>query len=298
METVNEPPMVVVVGETASGKSNISMNIAQQYNGELICADSWTIYDEMNIGTAKPAPEDRKRVRHHLLDVVKPDEDFTAVDFQRLANEAIVDIIERGKLPIMVGGNGLYVDSVLFSYTFLPASSDEEREKLSSMTLEQLRDLAFEKGVDLTGIDRHNKRRVVRAIEAGGERPGHSPMRANTLIIGVKRSKQELRERIEARVEKMFAHGLPHEVKNLVDTYGWETEAMKGIGYREFHGFFEGGVSKNEVKRRIVRSTVRLAKKQRSWFKRNRQIRWVDSEEQALELVHEFLSEHKERRRI
>lgn len=296
MATIDNPyPMVVIVGETAAGKSSLAMHIAQQYNGEIICADSWTVYKEMNIGTAKASPKDREKVSHHLLDIVSPDSDFTAVDFQQRANEAIRDISSRNKLPVMVGGNGLYVDSVLFDYTFLPPGENEERRYLNSLNLEQLHELAREKQIDMTGIDRHNKRRVVRAIEANGQKPGRSPMRKNTLVVGIKRSKQELRDRIEQRVEKMFAQGLPHEVKALINIYGWDVEAMKGIGYREFKGYFNNDISKNEVKRRIVRSTVRLAKKQRSWFKRNRQIEWVTSEAEALKEVHDFLQEHKER---
>lgn len=290
VDAVNRP-MIVIVGETASGKSSLSLTLAQQYDGEIICADSWTIYKDMNIGTAKPSPDERKEIPHHLLDLVKPNEPFTAVDFQRFAFKAIEDITKRGKLPIMVGGNGLYVDSVLFNYSFLKKGTDKQRQELNALSIEQLIAKAHEKSIDLTGIDTRNKRRIVRAIESNGQKPDRArSMRANTLVIGVSRRKQELRERIEQRVEKMFAQGLPHEVRALAEKYKWGEEAMKGIGYREFEPYFEGSISKNEVKRRIVRSTVHLAKRQRTWFKKNTSINWVSTPEEAQKIVQEFLT--------
>jgi tRNA dimethylallyltransferase len=126
------PPLLVIVGETASGKTELSLRLAKQFNGEIICADSWTVRREANIGTAKPTEEEGAAVPHHLLDIVAPDEDFTAAVFKRLANQAIGDISNRGKLPIMVGGTGLYVDGVIYDYGFLAAGDRTEREELNS----------------------------------------------------------------------------------------------------------------------------------------------------------------------
>jgi len=279
----------VIVGQTASGKSSLSLQLAQQFDGEIINADAWNVYKDMNIGTAKPSVEERRRIPHHLLDLVAPDADFTAVDFQRQANRAINEVHSNDKLPFMVGGNGLYVDSVLYDYSFLPTGDKGQRERLVKKPIEELVEIAKDKQIDLRGIDTRNSRRIIRAIETDGQQPTRKPLRENTLILGVHRSRTHLRKRIEQRVETMFAQGLPHEVRDLVDRYGWDTEAMKGIGYREFKDYFDNTISKNELKRRIVRSTLKLAKKQRSWFKRNTKIVWVESTDEAVSVVNKFL---------
>jgi tRNA dimethylallyltransferase len=289
-----ETPMIVVVGETASGKSSLAMNIAQRFNGEIICADSWTIYKKMNIGTAKPSLAEREAVPHHMLNLVNPDEPFTVVDFKELAIKKIQQISLRDVLPVMVGGNGLYVDSVLFDYSFLPKGTTKERNRLNQHSLEELLNIAKEKNIDLAGIDIKNKRRLIRALETKGQKPDRSEsMRDNTLVVGIKRSKQEMRSRIEDRVDGMFAKGLIHEVNDLLDEYDWEDEAMKGIGYREFEPFINKDISKNELKRRIVRSTVNLAKRQRTWFKKNLQIKWSTSEDEAIKFVESFLKSNR-----
>ena len=135
MVQVAPPKLIVVVGETASGKTGVTIELAQRFSGEIICADSWTVRREADIGTAKPTSEQRALVSHHLLDVAGPDEDFTAAVFKRLANEAIKDITARGKLPIMVGGTGLYVDGVLYDYGFLPAGDRGERKILNELSV-------------------------------------------------------------------------------------------------------------------------------------------------------------------
>ncbi len=138
MSALKNPPLLVIVGETASGKSALAVRLAQQLNGEIICADSWTVRREVSIGTAKPTAEQCAAAPHHLLDIVGPCEDFTAAVFKRLANQKIAEIYGRGNLPIMVGGTGLYIDGVIFDYNFLPAGDRKDREELSAMGIEQL----------------------------------------------------------------------------------------------------------------------------------------------------------------
>lgn len=286
----NVGPLVVVVGQTAAGKSSVAMSIAQQYDGEIICADSWTLYRRFNIGTAKPSLADREKAPHHMLDILEPDEDFTAVDFKEQSMQLIDEIIDRGKLPIIVGGNGLYIDSVIYNYSFMPPGDPGQRERLNQKPLPELIALAEEKGVSLKGIDRRNSRRVIRAIEADGQKPTKEPLRDNTLMLGIKRSRQELRTRMEERIEAMFGMGLQFEVEKLAGEYGWDIEAMKAIGYREFKQYFEGEISKNELKKKILRSTLRdLAKRQRSWLKKHSEIEWVPSSDEANKKVGNFL---------
>lgn len=282
--------LVVLVGETASGKSKLSLEIAKKYTGEILCADSWTVRKSMNIGTAKPSAAEQKAVPHHLLDIVEPDEPFTAADFKRLAIKTIHDIQTRHNLSILVGGTGLYVDAVCYDFSFLPGENSNERELLNTTSIEDLLVIAQQRGIDLTNVDLRNKRRIIRAIESEGQKPSRSELRSNTLILGIKIPSEELPQRIEARVDAMLAAGLKQEVKELARHYGWETEGMKGIGYREWREYFEGTQTLEQTRERIIAATKNLAKRQRTWFKRNADIQWVDSSAAAMQLVAGFVA--------
>lgn len=226
------PKLVVVVGETASGKSALGLRLAQQFNGEIICADSSTLRRGLDIGAAKPSQAEQALVKHHLLDIIGPDEKFTAAQFQKLANEAIKDIARRGKLPVMVGGSGLYIDGVIYNYQFF--------------------------GPKAEAVDRREPRQ-------------------NTLVLGLKTERDELKERIERRVDQMLGAGLEDEVRGLKDRYGWPSEALKGVGYAQWHDYFLGSESRAQVRQKIIRATLGLAKRQRTWFKRNNSIQWIST---------------------
>ena len=268
-------PLIVIVGETASGKSELALRLAKQFNGELICADSWTVRREVNIGTAKPTAAERAAVRHHLLDVVGPCEDFTAAVFKDLANQAIDDISRRAKLPIMVGGTGLYVDGVIYDFNFLPEGDRAARQELDKLTIQQLLARTREQGIELGNVDTRNKRRLIRLLETGGAVPTKQPLRGNTLLLGIRPERDELRSRIEARTDAMLAAGLEDEVRRLKDRYGWNCEALKGVGYAQWKGYFEGTQSLDETRQKIAKATLELAKRQRTWFKRNKSIHWL-----------------------
>lgn len=278
-------PLLVIVGETASGKSSLALGLAQKLNGEIICADSWTVYKDFNVGTAKPNEEERRLVPHHLLDVAHPEEGFSAPQFQRLAWQAIDDISRRGKLPIMVGGTGLYIDSVLYDYSFLPSSNELQRQRLNDRSLDELLDKADAMGLDTSFIDRRNKRRVIRLIENKGQLPSRSHLRENTLVIGLRLERDELRQRVTHRVDAMLAAGLEREVRQLAKRFGWGIEPMKGIGYKEWRGYIAGNYGLEEVKAKISKNTMDLAKRQRTWFKRNKCIQWIDNREQIDNIV-------------
>lgn len=284
------PPLIVIVGETASGKSALALELAKKFDGELICADSWTVYKGFDIGTAKPSRKERKKIPHHLLDVADPAEGFSAAEFKKLATNTIQSIVLRGKLPIMVGGTGLYIDSVLYDYSFLPPSDPVLRAELNAMSLEQVVARAGELELDTTGIDLRNKRRVIRLIENNGVRPGKHEVRANTLVLGIKTDRERLQERIAQRVDAMLAAGLEQEARLLSQMYGWRVEPMKGIGYSEWEDYFVGRQTLEETKRRIVKDTQDLAKRQRTWFKRNSSIQWVNDRSNAVEIVTTFLN--------
>ncbi len=280
--------LLVIVGETASGKSDLALKIAKAYRGEIIAADSWTVYKGFDIGTGKPTITQQKAVKHHLLDVRRPSDGFNAPMFKDLAEKAIEDIQKRGKLPILVGGTGLYIDSVLYDFGFLPDVSGEERAKLNAMEIGALIELAEKLNIDLSGIDTRNKRRVIRAIEAKGEKPTRKQMKDAVSIVGIRIPSEELRKKVERRTQQMLDAGLKKEVKQLSEQYGWEIEPMKGIGYREWKDYFEGDQSLEETKKRIVSSTMNLAKRQRTWFKRNPEISWFVGSKKA----EAFLKQH------
>jgi tRNA dimethylallyltransferase len=270
-------PLIVIVGETASGKSELALRLAQRLNGEIICADSWTVRREVDIGTAKPSLADRAKVPHHLLDIVGPDEDFTAAVFKKMALKAIDDIVSRGKIPIMAGGTGLYIDSVVYNYGFLPAGDRKDRLELNNLSVDELIGRINELGIELGDVDRRNKRRLIRLIETGGQQPSKQQMRPNTLIIGLRTGREVLRERVERRTDAMIAEGLEDEVRRLVERYGWDCEALKGVGYAQWRGYFGESQTLAETRQKIIKATLDLAKRQRTWFKRNSRIQWFST---------------------
>jgi tRNA dimethylallyltransferase len=288
--TAGSSNLVVIVGETASGKSTLALQLAERFDGEIICADALTVRQGVNIGTAKPSAADRVRLPHHLLDIVEPCADFTAAVFKDLALKAIADISARGKLPIMVGGTGLYVDGVLYDYSFLPAGDRKERLALNQMSLAELQRTVSERGLNTADVDTQNKRRLIRVIETGGQQPKRANMRSNTLVLGVRIPKDQLQNRIENRVDDMLAAGLEQEARQLAGTYGWECEALKGIGYREWREYLDGAQTLAETRQRVIKATKDLAKRQRTWFKRNPSIQWIDDPSRTVDIVTTFMN--------
>ncbi len=190
----------------------------------------------------------------------------------------------------MVGGTGLYIDSVLYDYSFLPPSDPKLRAELNALSLEELLERADGMGARHDGHRLRNKRRVIRLIENNGVRPSKDDLRPDTLILGVSLRRDELHERVAMRVDSMFAAGLENEVRQLAERYGWEAEPMKGIGYAEWREYFEGSQTLAETRARIVKATMDLAKRQRTWFKRESSIHWVHYRSNAVELITTFLN--------
>ena len=283
-------PLIAVFGETASGKSQLALQLARKFDGEIIAADSWTVYKHFDIGTAKPSATDQARLKHHLIDVADPKTGFNAALFKKLANKAIDDILARGKLPILVGGTNLYIDCVIYDYSFLPPIPHSEREARNQKGLPELMEEAHRAGIDLQGIDIRNKRRVIRALESEGKRPTKMQLRPNTLLLGIQTDRETLRRRVAERVDKMISLGLEQEAKVLSEKYGWSAEPMKGIGYREWREYFEGSKTLAETRELIISTSMNLAKRQRTWFKRNNSIRWVNDPISAVDIATTFLS--------
>ena len=270
-------PLIAIVGTTATGKSELAIKLAERHNGEIVSADSWLVRKYLDIGTAKPTKDMQRTVPHHLIDIIEPDEDYSAAEYKKQAQKVIEDILSRGKLPILVGGTGLYVDAVLYNYSFLNKSDKATRDGLNSMSLSELHHLAELKGLDTTQIDARNKRRVIRLIEAEGALPSKGELRANTLVIGLRAKSEDMRSAIKKRVDTMFELGLIKEVERMKNKYGWDCEGLKGIGYSEWRLYFEGNQSLLETKERIIKDTMALARRQQTWFKRNKSIHWFTS---------------------
>jgi len=270
-----ESPLVVIVGPTASGKSSLAIDLAEQFGGEIICADSRTVYKGMDIGTAKPSPEDQARVKHWGLDLVEPGEPFSVADFQKYAYEKITDIRARGKIPFLVGGSGLYVDAVVFEFQFTPIDSGLHA-KLEEMSLEELHDYCFENNIILPE-NKKNKRYVVRAIERKNvDLTRLTEPQQNTIIVGITTEKDILHKRIHERSEHLFESGMIEEAIALGTKFGWENEAMTGNIYKLVKQFVDGTITKDELKLQNETADRQLAKRQMTWLKRNPFIKWLE----------------------
>ncbi len=278
-------PLVVITGPTASGKSALAMHMAKKYNGELICADSRTVYKGMDIGTAKPTKKDQTEVRHHLLDLVEPDQHFSAAQFKGLANKAIDDITARGKLPIMVGGTGLYVDAVIFDYTFGEPADPKRRAALQDRSIEELQQMCLDAAIPLP-VNDQNKRHLVRAIELGGLVQQKKRLRSNTVVVALTTDRVNLRSKVTLRAQAMVKQGIIKEVAALAKKYGWGTEAMTGNIYRIFRPVVEQTLSVEEAIEQFVTSDMQLAKRQVTWLKRNPYIIWGDASQLTTVIEH------------
>lgn len=282
-------PLIAIVGETASGKTALAIELAKRFNGEIICADSRTVYRGMDIGTAKPTVAEQDGVRHHLLDVVDPEDSFSVADFQKLAKEAAKDITSRGHVPFLVGGTGLYVDAILYDFTFRHAPEPEERQRLQSMSVQELQTEILERGLSLPE-NSQNSRHLSRTIETGGVQPAHKTLRENTLVIGLSIDREVLKAKLIKRVDAMCEAGFIDEVRNMFAKYTSNIPALQAPGYKAFKAYLDGDKSFEEAKEMFVRNDYQLAKRQRTWFKRNKSIHWVTEQAEAVDLVTTFLN--------
>lgn len=278
-------PLVVIVGPTASGKTSLAIEVAEACGGEIICADSRSIYKGADVGTAKPTSDDRKRVVHWGLDLAEPNEYFTVADFKKYANEKIAEIRSRGKVPILVGGTGLYVDAVIFDFNFGPMADMKKRNELNQLSLVELCKYCNKNNISLPENDK-NKRYIIRAIERFGEDLSRrdSPIE-NTIIIGLLVDRTVLRNRITARSEQFFNNGVIEEARLLGDKYGWDNEAMKSNIYKLVKLYISGELLLSEMKIKNETMDWHLAKRQMTWQKRNKFIKWMSPEEAKKYLI-------------
>ena len=283
--------LIAICGPTASGKSELALNLAEQFNGEIVCADSRTIYRGMDIGTAKPTFADQQRVPHHLLDIIDPNKTLSAGEFKRLAEEAISSIAARGKVPFLVGGSGLYLYGVVYDYQFPAGPDNELRRELETKSLAELVAQLEEEDPELANqIDLRNRRRVVRALETMGQprlKQPHLPV--NILLLGLRHEEASLNKNITQRTKHMFQIGLVKEVEELAAKYGQNRPALASPGYAETLSYSVGDIDLVDTEQLINVHTRQLVKRQLTWYRRNPEIRWLEDGSAAHALVADFL---------
>ncbi len=289
--------LVAVAGPTGVGKSRLALYLAQALNGEIVSADSRQLYRYMDIGTAKPTPEELSLIPHHLIDIINPDEDFSLAQYQQLAYKAIEDINQRGKLALLVGGSGLYVWSVLEGWQIPAVAPDLElRRRLEKKAAgggeELYQELARLDPAAAKQIDPRNLRRIIRALEVHrrAEKPfsqmqGKKTPSFNTIIIGLTAERAELYRRIDRRVDGMIKRGLVDEVKRLLERgYNAGLPAISGIGYKQIILFLQGKLTLEAAVQQIKFESHRLVRHQYSWFRpKDDRIRWfnIDKDKEA-----------------
>lgn len=282
--------ILAIVGPTASGKSALAMRAAEEFHGEIICVDSQTIRKGLDIGTAKPSKQDQEKIPHHMLDIIEPYASFSAAEFKRRAEKIITDIQDRGKLPILVGGTGLYMDAIVYLYEFNKKADAKRRTELNAKTVPELQEILSSMGIALP-VNSNNPRHLIRAIESRGHKPENTRMREDVLMVGID-PQGLLPKRIETRVNQMLGNGLIDEVNRICATYGNPPDSWDAIGYAMIVDSVQNNVGAhdiNSVARAITMQHRKYAKRQRSWFRRNKNIMWFEQPDDALSFIQKQL---------
>ena len=269
-----ELPLIVIAGPTASGKTALAVRLAERFGGEIICADSRTIYRGMDIGTAKPTRDERASVSHWGLDLVDPGARFTVSDFKAYAKQKIAEIRERGNVPFLVGGTGLYIDAIVFDFAFAGEANEVLRKQLERMNIQELQKYCENNNIKLPEND-HNKRYLIRAIERKNVtvKRRETPI-DNTIVVGITTNRETLRTRIAFRSEQLFANNVVEEATILSKKYSWDSEAMTGNVYPLVRKYIAGELDETGLRREFEISDWRLAKRQMTWLRRNPYIMW------------------------
>lgn len=296
--------LIVIGGPTASGKSGLAIELAKRIDGEIINGDSMQIYKEMSIGTAKVSEEETQGVPHHLLSFVSVKDDFSVAEYQKLAREKIEDIISRGKTPIIIGGTGLYLKSVIYDYDF-KEEKEVDLEEYESLTNKELYDVLLNLDKE-AALNTHpnNRKRVMRALaiyKSSGETKTEQLAKQShelvydCLFVGLTLPREQLYEKINARVDKMMEQGLLKEAKLIIDTAPTHSTALQAIGYKEFVPYIEGLENLEKVVYKIKQNTRHYAKRQFTFFKNQFNAVWYDVSSKSIdEIINDIISRCKE----
>ena len=288
--------VIAITGPTASGKTKIAIELAKKLGTEIISGDSMLVYRGLDIGTAKPTLAEMEGIPHHLIDIIEPTENFTVVDFLRLAKSEITRLNQAGKIPIIAGGTGFYLKSLLEGYLF-PAEDGKERQELEAVYQQKglaglVELLSDDAKASLNKSDRQNPHRLLRAIEK--ERAGYIPSKAanfpyHFLAIGLSWERATLYDRINLRIDQMLASGFIDEVKGLLEQYPKELRPLNAIGYKEIIAYLDGNLSYDEMREEAKKSTRHFAKRQFTWYKKMPYIKWLEMEGKSVENVVEII---------
>ncbi|AMA52409.1 MULTISPECIES: tRNA (adenosine(37)-N6)-dimethylallyltransferase MiaA [Bacillus] len=284
-------PVVILVGPTAVGKTNLSIQLAKSLNAEIISGDSMQVYKGMDIGTAKITEQEMEGVPHHLIDILDPQDSFSTADYQGLVRNKISEIAKRGKLPMIVGGTGLYIQSVLYDYTFTEEANDPAFRQSMQIAAEREgadflhAKLAAADPEAAAAIHPNNTRRVIRALEilhtSGKTMSQHlkeqkRELLYNAVLIGLTMDRDTLYARINQRVDMMMEAGLLPEVKRLYDRNVRDCQSIQAIGYKELYAYFDGFVTLSDAVDQLKQNSRRYAKRQLTWFRNKMQVAWFD----------------------
>ena len=294
-DNFNKAKVIVICGPTASGKTALSIEVAKKINGEIISCDSMQIYKDMNIGTAKPTKEEMGEIKHYLIDYVLPTERYSVAEYKKDAKKAIKEVIEKGKTPIIVGETGLYVDSLIYEIEYPEIKFDEEyRKKLEKEVEEEGLEKLYEKAkkidpIAIQKISKTDKKRIQRVLEiyhATGKTKTEQEIISRQKepeyaykVYGLLWDRQKLYDRINLRVDIMIEQGLIEEVKTILKKYSKFPTAMQGLGYKEVVQYLNKEITKEEMIEKIKQETRRYAKRQMTWFRKNKQTIWLNAED-------------------
>ncbi len=280
------PTLLVIVGPTASGKSALALKTAKEFDGEIIAADSRTVYRGMDIGTAKPTKDDQAKVKHWGLDLVEPGQRFTAYQFKSYAQNAVSDVQKRGKLPILVGGTGLYIDSLIFDFGFRQDVDQAKRKKLEAMNIEALQDFIREMSLPMP-FNFKNRRHLIRTVETKGQAGSRKHrLPKGVILVGIMPADKVLKKRIDRRIENWFSDGLIDETEKLLRNYGEKVlKTTGGIGYGLMVDYLNERTTVDEAKENFKKEHWQYARRQKTWFKGNKFIHWFESPEQAYSYI-------------
>lgn len=285
---MNKPKVIVICGPTASGKTSLGIELANSINGEIISADSMQIYKKMDIGTAKPTSEERTKAKHYLIDFVEPDKRYSVAEYKKDAEIAMKKIVKDGKTPIIVGGTGLYINSLIYNIQYKEIETDlEYRKQLENKSIEELYDTA--KAIDpeamkkISMTDRKRISRILELYHSTGktktelEKESRKEPEYNYKIFVLNMDREKLYERINKRVDIMIMQGLVEEVKKLLLQYEAFPTAMQGLGYKEVVEYLKGKCTKEEMVEKIKQESRRYAKRQLTWFRTYKDATWLEA---------------------
>ncbi len=301
------PKVIVICGPTASGKTSLSVELAKRINGEIISCDSMQIYKDMDIGTAKATEEEMQGIKHYLIDIILPTQRYSVANFKKDAKNAIKEILGKGKVPIIVGGTGLYVDSLIYEIEYPEIEYDDDyrkkmEEKAEKGGLGVLYNMA--KDIDpeaIKNISINDKKRIIRVLEiykATGktktqiEKESRKEVEYDYRVFAINWDREKLYERINKRVDIMMEQGLIEEVKKIKEKYSSFPTAMQGLGYKEVVDYFNGVYTEQEMIEKIKMETRRYAKRQMTWFRKDKDILWINGEDSVEKNIQYILEKY------